>query len=174
MIKLKFNILLLVVLPLIINFNGCNYSFTGASVPAHLKTVAIPIFEDRTGSGIFRLKEDITTVLTQKFIEDNSLQVADKVNANSIIEGTITSASDTPSQIGTGDGRETVKTNRFTINVKVVFRDMVTKKVVFEKSFTNYKDYSTSGNVQESRLSAIQETLKLVCEDILLGVVSNW
>ncbi len=175
MIKLKFNVIILVLIPLVISFNGCNYSFTGASVPAHLKTVAIPIFEDRTGAGIYKLKEDITSVLTQKFVEDNSLQVADKINANSIIEGTIIAASDAPAQIGTGNtGGETVKTNRFTINVKVIFRDMVNKKVVFEKSFTNYKDYSTSGNVQESRQSAIQETLKLVCEDILLGVVSNW
>lgn len=133
LIKLKINVIMLVVIPLVINFNGCNYSFTGASVPAHLKTVAIPIFEDRTGAGIFRLKEDITNVLTQKFIEDNSLQVAEKTSANSLIEGTITSASDSPSQIGAGDKGETVKTNRFTINVKVIFRDMINKKIIFEK-----------------------------------------
>ena len=171
MIKLKFNIIILFLVVALVNFKGCNYSFTGASVPAHLKTVAIPIFEDRSGAGIFRLKEDVTSVLTQKFIEDNSLLVADRANANSIIEGTIISAADTPSQISSG---ERIKTNKFTINVKVIFRDLVNKKVMFEKTFTNYKEYSTEGDVSKARLEAITEAVKLVSEDILLGVVSNW
>ena len=28
---------------------GCAYSFTGASVPAHLKTIAIPLVDDQSG-----------------------------------------------------------------------------------------------------------------------------
>jgi len=171
LIKLKFNMLFLFIVVVLSNFSGCNYSFTGASVPAHLKTVAIPMFDDRSGSGIFKLKEDLTSVLTQKFVEDNSLRVAEKNIANCIVEGIITSASDTPSQIS---GGEQIKTNRFTINVKVVFRDLVNKKVIFEKTFTNYKDYSTLNDITSARQSAIAESIKLVAEDILLGVVSNW
>jgi hypothetical protein len=163
--------LFLFIVVVLSNFSGCNYSFTGASVPAHLKTVAIPMFEDRSGSGIFKLKEDLTSVLTQKFVEDNSLRVAEKSNANCIVEGIIVSASDTPSQIS---GGEQIKTNRFTINVKVVFRDLVNKKAIFEKTFTNYKDYSTQSDITSARQAAITETIKLVAEDILLGVVSNW
>ncbi len=172
LIKFKINLTILFLFALLINFTGCNYSFTGASIPPHLKTVAIPILEDRSGSGIFRLKEDLTNVLTQKFIEDNSLQVTDKANANCIVEGVIVSATDSPQQIS---GGEQIKTNRFAINVKVTFRDLVNKKVIFEKTFSNYKDYATdSGNIQQSRQDAITEATKLVAEDILLGVVSNW
>ncbi len=171
LIKFKINVLFLFIVVALFNFKGCNYSFTGASVPAHLKTVAIPMMEDRSGSGIFRLKEELTAVLTQKFVEDNSLLVAEKSNANCIVEGTITSASDTPQQIA---GGETIKTNRFTVNVKVVFKDLVNKKTVFEKTFTGYKDYSTSGDISNARQEAITEAVKLVAEDILLGVVSNW
>lgn len=171
MIKFKFNIIILFLVVVLSNFNGCNYSFTGASIPAHLKTVAIPMFEDRSGSGIFKLKEDLTNVLTQKFVEDNSLQVAEKSNANCTVEGVITSATDSPSQIS---GGEKVRTNRFTINVKVIFRDLINKKVILERTFTNYKDYSTEGNVTTARQDAITEAIKLIAEDILLGVVSNW
>jgi len=171
LIKFKIIPVLLFLAAAVVNFNGCNYSFTGASVPAHLKTVAIPILEDRSGSGIFKLKEDLTSVLTQKFVEDNSLQVADKANADCIVEGVIVSAVDAASQITAG---ETISKNKFTINVKVTYRDLVKKTVIFEKTFANYKEYSTAGDIQNARTEAIAEAIKLVSEDILLGVVSNW
>ena len=51
---------------------GCPYSFSGASVPPHLKTIAIPFAEDRSGSGEPGLRELLTEKLTQKFIDDNN------------------------------------------------------------------------------------------------------
>ena len=59
-----------------INFTSCcAYSFTGASVPEHLKTIAIPIADDRSGSGEPGLRESLTQKLIQRFIDDNTLQV---------------------------------------------------------------------------------------------------
>jgi len=176
LIKLKINLIFLFVLSVLINFYGCNYSFTGASVPSHLKTVAIPIFDDRSGAGIQNLKENITSVLVQKFTEDNTLHVVEKGNANSIIEGTIVSASEAPAQVtqSASTSGESISANRFTIRIKIVFRDLVKKKVILETTFSGFKDYSLTGNVQQSRQAAIDEAVKLVTEDILLGVVSNW
>jgi hypothetical protein len=42
-------LLLLFVTGALINFGCSTYSFTGASVPAHLKTIAIPIADDKSG-----------------------------------------------------------------------------------------------------------------------------
>ena len=39
---------------------GCAYSFTGASVPSHLKTVAIPLVDDQSGFGEPGLREYFT------------------------------------------------------------------------------------------------------------------
>ena len=77
----------------VINFNGCcGYSFTGASVPQHLKTIAIPIAEDRSGSGEPGLRELFTEKLTNyNFIEDNALEVAERTNANAVVECSIVS-----------------------------------------------------------------------------------
>ena len=38
---------------------GC-YSFTGSSLPAHLKTIAIPVFDDRSGAGIAQFRGELT------------------------------------------------------------------------------------------------------------------
>ena len=62
-----------------INFTSCcAYSFTGASVPPHLKTIAIPIADDRSGSGEPGLRESLTQKLIKQFIDDNTLQVSER------------------------------------------------------------------------------------------------
>lgn len=60
--------LLLVVLTAINFTSCCAYSFTGASVPEHLKTIAIPIADDRSGSGEPNLRENLTQKLIQSLL----------------------------------------------------------------------------------------------------------
>jgi len=156
---------------LMINFGGCCvYSFTGASVPKHLKTIAIPIAEDKSGSGEPGLRELLTSTLTQNFIDDNTLQVASKTNANSVLECTVISLTDAPAVVAAG---ETVKSRRITISVQAVFKDLVERKTIFNKTFSNYGDYSTSGSTVD-RNNAIQAAIKNISQDILLAVVSGW
>ncbi len=154
-----------------INFTSCcGYSFTGASVPAHLKTIAIPIADDRSGSGEPGLRESLTQKLIQKFIDDNTLQVADRSNANSILECTIVSLNDAPAVVSAG---ENIASRRITIGVKVLYRDLVERKTIFDKTFTNYSDYPTSTPVQ-GRIGAINAALDKISDDILLDTVSGW
>lgn len=164
--KLGVNIILFV---LIAGLTGC-YSFTGASVPSHLKTVAIPLMEDQTGLGEASLREKMTRTLTDLFIRDNSLEVADKSTADSILDGIIVSARDEIVSVG---GGETVNKRRINMSVKVVYQDMKLRKRVYEKTFNNYGDYDpTSGFTQ--RQLAFDEAIRKISEDILLETVSGW
>lgn len=155
----------------LVNFKGCCfYSFTGASVPEHLKTVAIPVADDRSGSGEYGLRELFTNELTQKFVEDNNLKIADRTTANSILECIISSYTDSPAIVSAG---ETVQTRRINISVSVVFRDLVKRKVMYERTFSNYGEYP-SGGTNEERRSAIEKAINLITDDILLDTVSGW
>ena len=161
----------LFVLLIAINFTSCcAYSFTGASVPEHLKTIAIPIADDRSGSGEPGLREKLTQDLIQKFIDDNTLQVAERTTANSLLECTIVSLTDAPAIVSAG---ENITSRRITIGVKVLYRDLVKRKTIFEKTFTNYSDYSSSNPIQ-GRTEAIQGAIDKISEDILLDTVSGW
>ncbi|MBS4034714.1 MAG: LptE family protein [Ignavibacterium sp.] len=155
----------------VLNFTGCcGYSFTGASVPPHLKTIAIPIAEDRSGSGEPGLRELFTEKITRFFIEDNSLEVAERTNADAIVECSIISLTSGPAVI---TGGETVSSLRITIGVKAVYRDLVQRKTIFDKNFSNYGDYSASGTFEDRR-AAIESALDKIAEDILLETVSGW
>jgi Lipopolysaccharide-assembly len=161
--------LLLLILPVVLQLTGC-YSFTGASVPPHLKTIAIPLFDDQSGSGKPGLRELLTNKLLDKFRQDNSLSIADKANADALLEGTITSVLDQPQVLVMG---ETVTKSRVTISVKVIFQDLKLKKKMWEKQFSQWADYALGGGSTEfdASISAINEKLS---EDILLEAVAGW
>ena len=161
----------LFVFALLVNLSGCCvYSFTGASVPEHLNTVAIPIANDVSGFGQPGIRESLTNRLIQEFIEDNTLQVSERTNADALLECTIVSLSDAPVVITSG---ENIQSRRITLGVKVVYTDLVKRKVIFDKTFSNYGDYTPGGNISE-RDDAIELALDRMAEDILLAVVSGW
>ena len=154
----------------VINFGCGTYSFTGASVPEHLKTVAIPIAEDRSPAAIPGLRELLTDNLIRKFISDNSLQVTERSTADATLESVITLVTDAPAIVSAG---EEITSRRLTINVKVVYKDLVQRKTIFENTFTNYGDY-VPGEATNNRDNAIAIAVDKISEDILLAVVSGW
>ncbi|MER3525152.1 MAG: hypothetical protein C4326_14175 [Ignavibacteria bacterium] len=160
---------MLLVWGMVLGICGC-YSFTGASVPSHLKTIAIPVMDDQSGSGEASLRDDMTRTLTDLFVRDNSLEVADKNTADSILEGTILPLRD---EIVAVSGGETVNKRRITLSVKVVYHDMKLRKKVYEKTFSNYGDYNPTGGFAQ-RKAAFDEAIRKICEDILLETVSGW
>lgn len=151
-------------------FNGCFYSFTGSSVPKHLKNVAISLFDDQSGSGEPSLREKVTNKLVDKFRQDNSLEIADKTHADSVLEGIILSLPDQPQVVTTG---ETVIKRRLTLTVKVTYQDMKLKKKVFEKEFTAWGDYESGGGPAQ-RQTGIDAAIDKLTEDILLATVAGW
>lgn len=171
--KIKRSFVIVTILIATINMVGCSYSFTGASVPPHLKTIYLNLASDRSGSGEPGLSDNFTNELTLKFLNDNTLQVADGANADARLECTITSLNDSPQVLGVDSDQ--IQTRRITINVKVVYRDLIKKKNIFDKNFSNYGDYDdNSDDVQTEREKAITDAIDRITEDILLGVVSNW
>ena len=163
--------ILLLIVALMINFTGCcTYSFTGSSVPQHLKTIAIPIAEDRSGAGISGLRESLTQQLINQFIDDNSLQVTDRTKADAVLECTIVSFTDAPSIVSAG---ENVDQRRVTIQVQVAYKDLVKRVTVFDKNFTNFGDYKP-GEASNDRVQATETAVTRIAEDILLAVVSGW
>jgi hypothetical protein len=151
------------------NIVGC-YSFTGSSVPLHLRTIAIPLFDDQSGSGEPNLREVLTNKLIERFRQDNSLEIADRTTADAILEGTIEIAATKPLVVTAG---ETVSKNRFTLEVKVMYQDMKLKKKIYEKKFSQIGDYDIGSGV-EGRQRGIDAAIEKIADDILLETVSGW
>ena len=62
---------------------------------------------------------------------------------------------------------------RIIVNVKAVYKDLVTKKTIFDKNFSNYGIFETD-NYVENRQGAIQDAIDNLALDLLLAVVADW
>lgn len=167
------NLLVVILFFPITVFSGCcAYSFTGSNVPEHIQTIAIPVVDDRSGFGEPGLREQITNELNRKFVDDNTLRVTDRTNANAVIECTVTSIVDAPGVVSAG---ETVSKRKITISIMVVYKDLVKRKTIYERTFSNYSFYPQD-NVDNItvRKAAISDAIDKITQDILLDTVSGW
>lgn len=149
---------------------GCPYSFTGASVPPHLKSIAIPIVEDQSGYGDATLRDQFSQQLLQRFVNDNTLLPGDRSSADSMLEGVITGVKDVPVVV---EGGDQVAKRRITVTAHMVFRDLRLRKKVWEKDFTQWGDYSSGGGLTQ-RNQGIAEAIRKITEDILNETVAGW
>lgn len=149
---------------------GC-YSFSGGSVPPHMKTIAVPVFQDRSRAGIAQFRAELTRRLTEKIESGSPLRMTpSRATADALLEGTIVSFNDEPSQLSSVTER--ALTNRITIRVTAVLQDRVKKNILFERTFTGFADYSVGSF--SAQQDAITQSIEMIAADILDSIVSDW
>ena len=149
--------------------SGCGYySFKGA-LPSHIKTAAIPLFENNTEYP--NVRDDLTNMVVDAFIADNSLAITDESNADLIISGTIVDIpSPKASLVRVG---EQVEEFHVTVKVKVKCEDVKNNKVLWEKSLSEYGIMSGLSDDEEREI-AITAALEKITEDILNNTLGYW
>lgn len=150
--------------------SGCYYSFSGASVPPHLNTIAIPIVDDQSGYGDPTLRELFTNELVQRFRSDNTLEMGDASSADALLRGAIVSVREAAAVVAPG---EQVTLRRLTVIVRMTFQDLKLRKTVWEKDFSNWGDFPSGGG-ETQRNEGLKEAVRKLTEDILNETVSGW
>ncbi len=150
------------------NFAGC-YSFTGGSLPEHLKTLYISTVNDNSGYGNPKFREKLTQVLMDKFRSDNSLSLVDR-EGDSKLYVSIVSIRDETSKVRPG---EVESERKITVSCEAEFYDAVKKKSLWKKTFSNSSIYELN-NVLANREEAVNIALTRDADDILIAVVSGW
>lgn len=147
---------------------GCGpYSFSGTSSP-HIKSVALPIFQDQTSE--FGIKEKLTEALVQEFTKDNTLRVTDRRSADSLIEGIIVRVDD---RAGAFTSDERVQDIKIFITVQVKYQDLQKRKTIWEEEITQWGAFNPDEGPQ-SREAGIDEAIAKIAGEILNKTVSGW
>ena len=71
---------------LVLALGGCGYSFRG-NLPPHIRTVAVPVFVNRTQEPA--LENTITAAVVDAFVSSGRLRVVPLAQADSVLEGVI-------------------------------------------------------------------------------------
>jgi len=139
------------------------YSFSGATLPPHLKTVAVPLFDNRSPE--YGVDQRITDAVIEAVTRDNTLKIADPSNADCVLRGTLMRMED---RAGQYNSDEEASTYRITLTVQAEFEDLQKKTVIWRNSFSAFGTYSTD------RDAGISEAVDKLTTDIINRMVSNW
>lgn len=153
--------------------SGCAYySFTGASIPSHLQTIAIPLVEDRSNSPFTNLDQQLTELLIERFVNQTRLTLEpNPTAANALLAVRIDRYTNEPTAIG---GAERAERNRVTIMVTVRYVDQVNDQVLLERSFSAFEDYDPVAQGVAGEEEAARLVLRNLADDIFTAATSNW
>lgn len=152
---------------------SCGYTTSPALLPSHLKTVAIPVFENATTE--YTLEQDITDAVIRRFVEDNHLKVVDEASATSVLKGRVTSYQNSVFGISTSDRAQEY---RVTIGVEIVFKDNVKNREIWRDDAlvktANYYVQDVPGQTARTELDGRQEAIKKIADEILSRSIESW
>ncbi len=153
--------------------SGCAfYSFTGASIPSRLETIAIPIAQDNTSSPLNTIGSDLTGLLTDRFVDRTSFSLTtNDAAADALLTARVQRYTNRPTGVS-GDERAT--TNEVTIEVQVRYVDQTRDSVLVDQSFRGAASYDPVEAGLDGERQAAQNALGNVADDIFSTATSNW
>lgn len=159
-------------IPALALLSGCTYSFSGSSLPSHIKSIAIPTFENETLQP--GLEGELTEATVDAFVTDNRLNVGGVGNADAVVEGRILGYDHGVFGVGNQDQAQEY---RVTVRAAVTVKDRVKGKDLWtEETMVAQSVYRVDGtgqgptNEDEARLEAVDK----IAADILTNTLEEW
>ena len=151
--------------------SGCGiYSFSGASIPETLNTIAVPLVEDRSLGGVPGMNEALTDFLIQRFARQTRLALEPDENAaDAVLTAAIERYQNEPVAV-TGD--EIAALNRITISVAVRYVDQVDDEERLGRSFTASAEYDAT-QIEDEQETAVA-VLRQIADDVFNAATSDW
>lgn len=145
---------------------GCGYSLRG-NLPAHLRTVAVPIFQNRTP--VPAVENIVTPAIVNAFATNGRLRVTRVEQADAILDGEVTGYL---LQSIAYDSSANVRTYRLIITLNLKFRDVRRNEVLFQRTgYQDRADFQVPGTVAET-IAATEQALQAAATEIARTVVS--
>ena len=156
---------------IVILTQGCGiYSFSGATIPEHVGTIAIPQVEDNSLSTIIALDERLTHLLIDRFVRQTRLSLEPRDDeADALLQVEITRYVNAPTSVSS-DERAT--RNRVTVTVSVTYSDQVENRPFLTRTFSGFEEYDPFDTTAEE--AAAVASLEKIADDIFTAATSNW
>ena len=151
--------------------SGCGiYSFSGATLPEEITTVAIPLAEDRT-VGLPGLDQQLTDQLVQRFVDRTRLRLEpDEGAADAVLVIVIERYASEPAAV-TGD--ETAALNRLTIEIQARLDEEGRETPRVDRRFSASDTYDPAGGLAGEAALA-EELLRRLADDLFTAIASDW
>jgi hypothetical protein len=154
--------------------SGCGvYSTRPGALPTHIKTIAVPTFENRTVT--VGLDEILTDAVTRRFLSDNNLKVVAMDEADAVLYGAVVDYRNTVFGFTAG---EVATEYRVSITVAARLLDKVKNREIWRDEALvkthNYYVVSVPGQEAQDEISGREEAISKIADEILTRTVENW
>lgn len=146
------------------------YSFTGGSLPEHIKTVQIKPVTDVSGFGKPQYREQVAQKIVDKLRSDNSLEIVDAM-PDSKLTLSLKTVKEELSGL-TGNRTQLEKERKVTVTVSMEFYDTANKRVIVSKDVSFSQVYEISSS-QAGRDQAVSICIDNICEQIINEMFSG-
>ncbi len=152
--------------------SGCMfYSFTGATIPSHINTVAVPLASDRTDSPLATLDDIMTQAIITQFVNQTRLRLeSNEQEADAVLDLTIQQYQNEPTAVGTDQAAR----NRVSISVAVRYIDRVNEEDILDRTFNASEEYDPIELGTAGEEEAARAALNTIAEDIFTAATSDW
>lgn len=147
---------------------GCSYYSMSSALPAHIKTAAVPLFENETVE--VDIVEYITAEVIDAFIKDGNLNVVGELQADAIVNGTIV---DIIEEADIYSKEEEAEQFKIRIFADVTFFDHKKNNIIWEgKRMEGWALFDSAD--PDSREESIKEALEMLAKEIIDKTVTGW
>lgn len=159
----------------VVILSGCSYKFNGASIPAEMKTISVPFFENNAALVDPNLSQQLTEAFKDRIRTQSKLNIT----------------------VGSGDGKFEVKitdydvkpisiqdntkpvagANRLTISVNAIYSVNIKgkEKEGFTQGFTAFTDFSLAGQSFAAQQKALnKKVIDQLTENIFNRAFAQW
>jgi hypothetical protein len=157
---------------MLMGLSACGvYSFSGASIPAHLQTIGIPLAEDRAAGGPAGLDQLLTDALVDRFSDRSRLSLeTDEAEADAVVRAAIERYAVAPAAVTDDD---VAALNRVSLSVRVIVTDQVEDQVLLDRSFQAAEDFAPAEGLQ-GEADAAATALEQIARDAFTAATSDW
>jgi hypothetical protein len=147
---------------------GCIYSFTGSSLPSHLKTVEIPLFSNQSLEP--NVADEITAELNKQIVTASLLKIVQR-SGDASISGVITAYSNSPYTYSAAETRN-VNVDQYVVRISadVEFKDQKKDQMIYKGTVTGEGIYNVQTQTErDGKQKAEAELVQRIMQNSVQG-----
>lgn len=134
-------------------FSGCGYHLvgTGSTLPAHLQSIAIPVFENTSSQP--EIHRELTSIILRSFINDGRLKVAKKDDADLVMNGALTYYDIRNASFSSEDLASDIIIE---LEVDVEVTDQIKNKIFLKQKLKTQWDYKSTSDISDTETARLR------------------
>lgn len=147
---------------------GCGYSLTGNTLPSHIRTVAVPVFVNRTQEP--NVESFITRAVVDAFTTISGLKVVDPASADAILEGEVVGYQLQPLSYNQAAN---VQEYRLVVTLNLRFKDVKDGAALLDEKGVQEKADFRSASLVSGNIAQEETALRQAATDIGRAIVTR-